>query len=334
MARSTNPQQPLGRSGMTTGRLSLGSGTFGREIDEEMSWRLLDYGMEQGINLLDTAEAYGGGNSQAGRKSYYGVDDVREVTTEMYSGEKIIARWMKDRGCRDDVLLCTKVSSGNSAENIRTQVQASLERLMIDRIDIYMLHDADAEVPLEETLDALKEQVSAGHIKAIGCSNHSAAQVQEALDMSQTKGYPRFEVIEPPYSLGDRSIEPELLPLCEREEIATLTYSPLAAGFLSGKYERTEERHSFPKGTRFDISPAHADVYFGDRNFRVLERLREKAAELDESMVYLAMSWVLGNSDITSVLVGARTIAHIDNAIRARDEGISNELRDEISAWR
>ena len=104
---------------MTTGRLSLGSGTFGREIDEEMSWRLLDYGMEQDITLLDTAEAYGGGNSQAGRKSSYGVDDVREVTTEMYSGEKIIARWMKDRGCRDEVLLCTKVSSGNSEENIR-----------------------------------------------------------------------------------------------------------------------------------------------------------------------------------------------------------------------
>lgn len=315
------------------GRLSLGSGTFGREIDEETSWQLLDHAMEQGINLLDTAEAYGGGNSQAGRKSSYGVDDVREVTTEMYSGEKIIARWMVDRGCRDEVLLCTKVSSGNSGENIRAQVQSSLERLMVDQIDIYMLHSADAEVPVEETLDALNEQVNAGHLKTIGCSNHSAAQMQKALDVSQKNGYPRFEIVEPPYSLGDRGIEPELLPLCKREEIATLTYSPLAAGFLSGKYERTEERHNFPKGTRFDISPAHADIYFSDRNFRVLERLREKAGELDESMVYLAMSWVLGQSDVTSVLVGARTIAHIDNALRARDEGISPALRDEMSAW-
>ena len=318
---------------MTTGRLSLGSGTFGREIDEEMSWRLLDYGMERGITLLDTAEAYGGGNSQAGRKSSYGVDDVREVTTEMYSGEKIIARWMKDRGCRDEVLLCTKVSSGNSTQNIRAQVQASLDRLMVDQIDIYMLHSSDADVPLDETLDALNDEVNAGRLKVIGCSNHSGAQIQAALDVSQRKGYARFEVTEPAYSMADRSIEPELLPLCKREEIATLTYSPLAAGFLAGKYTPTEERQNFPKGTRFDISPAHADVYFSDLNFRVLDQLRNKASQMGEPMVYLAMSWVLGNPDVTSVLVGARTIEHIDNAIRARDEGILSDLLNEMSAW-
>ena len=318
---------------MNTGMLSLGSVTFGREIDEEMSWRLLDYALEHGITLLDAAEGYGGGNSQAGRKATYGVDDVREVTTEMYSGEKIIARWMKDRGCRGEVLLCTKVSSGNSAENIRQQVQASLERLMTDQIDIYMVHSADADVPLEETLDALNEQVDAGHLKAIGCSNFTAAQLQEAVDLSQGKGYARIEVAEPPYSLADRRIEADLLPLCQRQQIAALTYSPLAAGFLSGKYERTDERHSFPKGTRFDISPAHADIYFNDRNFRVLERLKHKAEELSESMVYLAMAWVLGQADLTSVLIGVRTIEHIDNAIRARDEGIPEALRDEMSAW-
>ena len=332
MAESVNAARALGHSGLTTGVLSFGSGTFGREIDEATSWQLLDYALDQGITLLDTAEDYGGGNALAGRKATYGVDDVREVTTEMYSGEKIIARWMKDRGCRDQVLICTKVSSGNSAENIRTQVQASLERLMINQIDIYMLHGAD-EVPLEETLDALNEQVDAGYVKSIGCSNFNASQLQESLDVSRRKGYARFEITEPPYSLADRSIEAELLPLCQREEIATLTFSPLAAGFLSGKYRPTEERQSFPKGTRFDISPAHADIYFSDLNFRVLERLRQKAAELGEPMVYLAMAWVLGQADVTSVLVGARTIEHIDSAIRARDEGISQALRDEMSAW-
>ena len=333
MAQSKNALRALGRSGLTTGALSLGSGTFGREIDEEMSWRLLDYAVDQGIALLDSAEAYGGGNSQTGRKATYGIDDRREVTTEMYSGEKIIARWMKDRGCRDEVLICTKVSSGNSADNIRRQVQASLERLMVDRIDIYMLHDPDGEVPLDETLEALNEQVGAGNLKTIGCSNFSAVQIREALELSQRQGYARFEVVEPPYSLADRHIEAELLPLCRQEQLATITYSPLAAGFLSGKYTPTEERQSFPTGTRFDISPAHADVYFSDLNFRVLEQLREKAAELDEPMVYLAMAWVLSQADLTSVLVGARTIEHIDNAIRARDEGISQALRDEMSAW-
>ena len=333
MAQSNNALRALGRSGLTTGALSLGSGTFGREIDEEMSWRLLDYALDQGITLLDSAEAYGGGNSQASRKATYGIDDRREITSEMYSGEKIIARWMKDRGCRDEVLICTKVSSGNSADNIRRQVQASLERLMVDRIDIYMLHGPDGEVPLDETLGALNEQVEAGNLVTIGCSNFSAVQIREALELSQRQGYARFEVVEPPYSLADRHIEAELLPLCRREQLATITYSPLAAGFLSGKYTRTEERQSFPTGTRFDISPAHADVYFSDLNFRVLEQLREKAAELDEPMVYLAMAWVLSQADLTSVLVGARTIDHIDNAIRGRDEGISQALRDEMSAW-
>ena len=333
MAKSKTEQRPLGRSGLTTGAVSLGSVTFGREIDEEASWRLLDYALERGVTLIDSAEGYGGGNSKAGRVSMYGVDDVREVTTEMHSSEKIVARWMKDRGCRDQVQICTKVSSGNSADNIRQQVQASLERLMVDQVDVYMLHSADAGVPIEETLDALNEQVDAGRLKSIGYSNATAAQLQEALDISREKGYARFETTEPPYSLADRRIEPELLPLCRREEIGLLTYSPLAAGFLSGKYERTEERHNFPKGTRFDISPAHADIYFNDRNFRILERLRDRADELGESMVYLAMSWVLGQTDVTSVLVGARTIEHIDNALRARDEGVSEALRDEMSAW-
>ena len=333
MAQSKEAPRALGRSGLTASALSLGSATFGREIDEDTSWRILDYALNQGMILLDCAEAYGGGNSRVGRKETYGIDDVREVTSEMYSAEKIIARWMKDRGCRDQVLLLTKVSSGNSAENIRQQVQASLERLMVDQIDIYMLHGPDDGVPLDETLDALNEQLDAGHFKTIGCSNFSAAQLAEALELSQRKGYARFEVVEPSYCMIDRQIEEELLPLCRREQIATITYSPLAAGFLSGKYAPTEERHSFPKGTRFDISPGHADAYFSALNFRILQQLRQKATDLDEPMVYLAMAWVLGRADLTSVLVGARTIDHIDNAIRARDEGISPALRDEMSAW-
>jgi len=329
----TPEHRKIGRTDLTTGRLSLGAVTFGREIDEETSRQILDYAVERDIRLIDAAEAYGGGNSQAGRKAGYDVDDQREVTTEMFSCEKIIGRWIRDRGNRDEVLICTKVSSGNSPENIRAQVQASLERLMVDRLDIYMLHNADADVPIEEALGALAEQMDAGNVGAIGCSNLAAPQLQEALAVSSSRDLPRFEAHSPPYNLGDRSAEPELLPLCRREEIATLTYSPLAAGFLAGKYQPTEDRHKFPKGTRFDISPAHADIYFSDRNFRVLEKLRAKAAEMDESMVYLAMAWVLGHPDVTSVLVGARHTGHIENAIRARDEGISQALRDEISAW-
>ena len=323
----------IGRTDLTTNRISLGSVTFGREIDEEASYRVLDYAFEHGIRLIDMAEGYGGGNAQLRRKNKYGLDDRREVTTEMYSGEKIVSRWMKQRGCRDEIVLCTKVSSGSSSENIHNQVQASLERLGVDHVDIYMLHDVDTTVPLDETLDALDKQVGAGHVNVIGCSNFSAKLLREALNISKTNGYARFEVAQPPYSLANRTIETDSLPLCKHEQIATMTYSPLGAGFLSGKYKPTEERHGFPKGTRFDIAPTHADIYFNDRNFGILNQLRQKANELGEPMVYLAMAWVLGNPDLTTVLVGARNTEHIDNAVRARDEGISKALRNEMSAW-
>ena len=325
-------QRPLGRTGRMISAVALGCVTFGREIDEDSSYRLMDYAVEKGITFFDTAEGYGGGQSQLGRKRSLGVDDQREVTTEMNSSENIIGRWLRQRGCRDEVTLCTKVGTGGSAENIARALAASLERLDTDHVDVYKMHSPDPKAPISETLSAMDAEKQAGRVKAIGCSNYSAAQLREALDTSAARGCTRFEIVQPPYSLALRQAEEDLFPLCQAEGIAVTSYSPLGAGFLTGKY--TPDRSAIPLGTRFHISPGHADGYFSEHNFRVVDRLRDKAEEIGIPMVRLAMAWAMTHPAVTSVIVGARTTAHIDNALEAYDMGMDPDLRAELANLR
>ena len=324
-------QRPLGRSDLIVSAIGLGCVTFGREIDEDISYRVLDYAVEKGITWFDTAEGYGGGNARTYRRQRLGIDDVREVSGEMGSSECILGRWMQSRGCRNQVTICTKVSTGNSPENIDRALAASLDRLDTDYVDIYKLHKPDPEVPIDESLAALTEQVKVGRIHVIGCSNFSGAQLREALDTSATSGYVRFEVTQPPYSLAAPEAQEDLFPICRQEQIAVTTYSPLAAGFLSGKY--TSDRSKFPKGSRFHIKPGHADLYFSERNFRVVELLREKSREVGLPMVRLAMAWAMTHPDVTSVLVGARNLDHIGNALAAFEMKLDLTLRAEMSSW-
>lgn len=323
--------QKLGRTDTSLSFIGLGCVTFGREIDEDASVAILDYAVEKGLNWLDTAEGYGGGNARTYRRDVLKVDDVRETSDIMGSSEIIIGAWMKARGCRDDVVICSKVSSGNKPENIARALQVSLERLQVDCVDIYELHSPDETVPIDESLAVLDEAVAAGKIKTVGCSNFNAAQLQEALAASARHGYARFEVIQPPYNLADPGAQDQLFPLCRREEVAVTSYSPLAAGFLAGKY--TPDRNAFPKGSRFDVIPGHADIYFNDRNFRNVERLRSLADSRGLPMVRLAMAWAMGHPDITSVIVGARNTGHLDNAFEALALRADTGLRDEMSSW-
>lgn len=321
----------LGRTDISLSFIGLGCVTFGREIDEDASAAILDDAVERGINWLDTAEAYGGGNARTYRRDVLKVDDVRETSDIMGSSEIIIGKWMKARGCRDDVVICSKVSSGNSPENIARALRVSLERLQVDCVDIYELHSPDETVPIAESLAVLDEEVRAGRIGTVGCSNFNAAQLREALDASDREGYARFEVVQPPYNLADPGAQDELFPLCRREEVGITSYSPLAAGFLAGKY--TPDRNAFPTGSRFDVIPGHADIYFSDRNFRNVERLRALADTRGLPMVRMAMAWAMGHPDITSVLVGARHAGHLDNAFDALALTADTELRDEMSSW-
>ena len=321
----------LGRSGIVVSRLGLGCATFGREIDEASSFLIMDAALECGITLFDTAEAYGGGQARQYRRDNLGLEDVREVSGEMHSSEKILGRWIKSRGVRSQVTIQTKVSGNKNEQETWMALEDSLRRLQTDTIDLYLFHKYDPEVPLEEGLAALDRAEKSGRIRCSGCSNFSATQLSEGLELSRRKGLPRLGVIQPIYNLACREIETDLLPLCQRQEVGVVTYSPLGAGFLAGKY--TADQAEIPKGTRFDVIPGHVDVYFHPRSFRVVEQLRQMAARTGLSMVQLAMGWVLHREGVDSVLIGARHTGHLDNALRSLEMEFPPEWMAEMNSW-
>ena len=332
-------QRPLGRTGRTITAIGLGCVTFGMEIDEEASYRIMDYAVEKGITFFDTSEAYGGGQAHRWRKDVLGIDDRREATQEMSASERIIGTWMRKRGCRDQITLCTKINPTTAAggtdpgaeNNIPGALEGSLRRLDTDHVEIYLMHHPDPVTPIAETLGALSEQVQSGRVGAIGGSNYTTAQFQEALEVAAADGYSRFEVCQPAYSLLEPEFEEDMFPLCQQEEVAVTPFSPLGAGFLTGKF--SPDPAKVPKGTRFDIKPAHVDMYFKEKNFRIVDLLRAKAAQLGLPMVRLAMAWAMTHPLVTSTLIGARTTDHIDNALAAFEMGMDGELRAEMSAW-
>lgn len=295
----------LGRTGLEVSSLGLGCVTFGREIDAETSFQILDYALERGINLYDTAEAYGAGAS-----------------------ETLLGQWIDDRGVRDKIVLASKFYGTLTRQNLRDSVNASLQRLKTDRIDLFQLHNWDEETPVEETLDTLTELVQEGKILFCACSNWSAWQLAKALIMTHERGVARLESVQPPYNLVQREIEADLIPLCQDQQVGVLSYSPLGAGFLTGKYREGGE---VPAGTRFDVIPGHQPIYFTPTGWRVMEHLRAKAAEMGRSMVELALNWTVHQPGITSMLVGAREIRHVDQAFDAESAEISTAVREELS---
>ncbi len=296
----------LGRTDLQVSSIGLGCVTFGREIDQQTACAVMDHALERGINLFDTAEAYAAGRS-----------------------EEVIGQWLADRQTRDKVVLATKVAGAQAREHILASAEDSLRRLQTDHIDLFKVHNWDAETPLEETLAALNILVEQGKVRYIGCSNYDADQLAQALKETATLGGARMEATQPNYNLVVRDIEESLLPLCTEQQIGIVSYSPLGAGFLTGKYRR---EGPLPEGTRFEVMPGHQDIYFKDAYFSVVEGLRAKAATLDRSMVDLALAWVIGQPGITSVLVGARDTAQIDQAFAAEATGLDDELRAELSS--
>lgn len=319
----------LGGSAIPVSVLGLGCATFGREISETESFALMDYALAHGISVFDTAEAYGGGQAKAYRREKLGVDDSREVSDEMHSSEKIIGRWMKARRTRDRITLITKVTRGFTRAHVRAALEGSLTRLQTDHVDLYLYHSYDPTTPAEEAAVALDAVIAAGMARAGGCSNHSGAQLQAALNLSRQLGVRRFEAIQLPYNLVQS--DHDAFAVVQKEQVGVIAYSPLAAGFLTGKY--TDDRTRVPKGTRFDVIPAHADIYFNERNFTRVKSLHELAQSTGVPALQLAFSWVLQNPSVTTTLVGARTHAHLDNAIAAQQLTFRPEWREQIAAW-
>jgi aryl-alcohol dehydrogenase-like predicted oxidoreductase len=290
----------LGRTELSISSIGLGCVTFGREIDEEASFVVMDRALERGITLFDTAEAYAKGGS-----------------------ETVVGRWLANRGVRDKIVLATKVSGVLTKERVITSAEESLQRLQTNVIDLFQVHHFDAKTPLNETLEGLDALVKAGKVRYIGCSNYAAWQLCKALWQQDVHAWARFESVQPNYNLVTRGIEEELLPLCADQEIGVISYSPLGAGFLTGKYR---QGGPLPEGTRFDVIPGHQNIYFQDEKFRIMEGLRTLSQESGMSMIRLALAWVIGRPSITSVLVGARNVEHIEQAFEAKATKLSSEL--------
>ena len=296
----------LGSTKLKVSSLGMGGGTFGREIDTETSFQVMDHALDRGITLFDTAESYGGGES-----------------------ERVLGAWLESRGSRDQIVLATKVAGQLTRDRVLSSAEDSLRRLGVEAVDLFQAHVWCDDIPLEETLEALQMLVDQGKTRFIGCSNYTGAQLEQALIRSAGTGGPRLETVQPNYNLVTRDIETDLLPVCAARNVGVITYSPLGAGFLTGKYR---QNHTIPEGTRFDVIPGHQDVYFSDQNFERVENLRKISEETGRSMVQLAMAWVVGQPGVTCVLVGARSTSHIDQAFEAEATGLSEGLRARLSA--
>lgn len=296
----------LGNSDLFVSSIGLGCVTFGREIDEAESVQLLDHAVSCNINLLDTAAAY------SNRRS-----------------EQIIGRWMKSRSNRDRILLATKIKGTMRRRALLDSVDESLRALQSEYIDLFQLHEWPAkEDPLDETLEAMNEAVKRGKVRYLGLSNAASWQLCKALWLQDINDWARFESIQPSYSLVERHIESEVLPLCEDQKVGVISYSPLAAGFLTGKYQPDQP---IPKKTRFDVAPGHQAIYFKSENFALVERLRVASQKTTIPMAELALGWVLRSQRITSVLIGARIPDHVDQALRAQSRGIPEDIFTAIS---
>ena len=304
----------LGRTGVKVSRMCLGCMTFGREIDEAASLPIIQRALDAGINFFDTANVYGNGAS-----------------------ETIVGKALKPS--RQSIVLASKVygqmgtgvnDRGLSRYHIMQAVEDSLRRLQTDRIDLYQVHRWDADTPVEETLRALDDLVTQGKVLYIGCSNFSGWQLIKSLWTSDRRGYARFDSVQPPYSLVRREIENELLPACQDQGVAVIPYSPLAGGFLSGKYEKGG---AIPSGSRFDVAKFYQDVYMKDKSWRVVEALKAFANQQGKPKEQLAIAWVAAHPAVTAPIIGARSMDQLEQGLAAVALGraMSAEARAELT---
>ena len=292
----------LGRTGIRVSEVCLGTMTFGRETPEDESNQILDRYLDAGGNFLDTANAYNRGASEA-----------------------ILGRALGAR--RQDIVLATKCrmpmgggpnQQGASRRVIRDQVEASLLRLQTDWIDLYQIHCWDKLTPLEETLSTLNDLVREGKVRYIGASNYTGWQLATALGVAREHGWEPYVSLQPQYSLVSREIERELLPLADYAGLAILPWSPLGGGLLSGKYQLGSEPPADTRAT--DSTPSAILMRLRmqeERNFAVAQSVSDLAAELGKSMAQVALNWVLHRPGVTAPILGARTIAQIEDNLGA-----------------
>jgi aryl-alcohol dehydrogenase-like predicted oxidoreductase len=313
----------LGRTGLKVATICLGTMQWGWTTDEETGMSVMDAYVEAGGNFIDTADVY----------SSWAKDNPGGVA------EQVIGRWMADRANRDTVVLATKVrgrmwpgpnGEGLSRAHIVKACEDSLRRLQTDYIDLYQTHWYDEETPIDETMDALDSLVRAGKVRYIGCSNYPAWRLMHSLWASDAGGWARYDSIQPHYNLVHRAeFERELQELCVEFGIGVIPYSPLAGGFLTGKYRRDGETESAR-------AAGVKRRYFNETGWRALDTLQAVATELNSTPTATALAWLLAQPGVTAPIIGANSVEQLQASLAGAELTLGREQverLDRATAW-
>ncbi|MFD6141488.1 aldo/keto reductase [Promicromonospora sp. NPDC060271] len=301
----------LGRTGIKVSPYALGAMMFGAvgNPDHDESIKIIHKALDAGINLIDTADFYSHGES-----------------------EEIVGKALKGR--RDDVVLATKVHlpmsddpnhRGNSRRWIIAEVENSLRRLGTDHIDLYQIHRPDPETDVEDTLAALTYLINSGKVRAIGSSTMPAAEIVQAQWVAERRGLERFRAEQPPYSILNRGIERDVLPVAQQYGMGTLVWSPLAGGLLTGRYRKGQENDTH----RAQFGHEHLR---DEQRLDVVEQLVPVAEDAGIPLNHLAMAFTIAHPGVTSAIIGPRTMEHLDSALAGAEVVLSDEILDRIDA--
>ena len=315
----------LGRTGLKVSSICLGTMQFGWSTDEPTAHAIMSRAVEMGINFIDTADVY----SRWVEGNPGGVAETH------------IGNWLASGAVRrDEMVIATKVrhpmgegpnDEGLSRYHIMNAVEDSLRRLRTDYIDLYQTHAPDHETPLDETLRALDDLVRDGKVRYVGCSNYPAWLLAKSLWISDVQRLVRFDSLQPHYSYVHRAeFERELQPLCLDQGVGVIPYSPLGAGFLTGKYRRDTP---MPDSAR---AGGVQRRYMNDRGFAALDRVEAVGRDYDATIAQTAIAWCLANPAVTSAIIGATSIAQLEDTVRGADVRLSTEDKaalDEVTAW-
>jgi aryl-alcohol dehydrogenase-like predicted oxidoreductase len=336
----------MGKTGLKVSSFCLGTMTFGRQVDENESIRIIQAAIDSGVNFIDTADMYVNGvTEEIVSKAINGKRDALVIASKGGHIRKQDDKYgaQKDYGpidlARPGAFHAWPAGEevgpndmGLSRKHIMQAVEGSLRRLKTDYLDLYYAHMPDYSTPLEETLRAMDDLVRQGKVRYLGCSNFRAYQLCKALWISDKLNLARWDCIQPPFNLLARDIEYELLPLCSEEGVGVCVFSPMAAGLLSGKYDKDQDPL---EGARFSLAHLgyrYNQPYWSDASFSAVDQLKKIALEHGSDLPEFSLAWVLSNPSITAVVCGATSIKQLEQNLKAMEIDISDVERDACDA--
>ena len=302
----------LGNSGVRVSVIGMGTNQFGGVVTQEMANDIISSAIDLGINFIDTANAYTGGDS------------------ETTLGNALKGKW-------DQIVLATKAyfpmgegtnDKGTSRYHLQNAVEASLRRLQSDHIDLYQMHRWDEDTPIEETMRTLDDLISSGKVRYIGASAYASWQLAKANLLAEIRGWEKFITVQSHYHMLEREVEKEVIPYCQADNLGFIPYFPLAGGFLTGKYKRDQPAPEGSRGERSD----YVKAYMTDHNYSKVEKLTAWAEERDHTMAELAHVWLLAQPQVCSVISGLTKLSHLEANAKSAAWSLTDEELDEVNA--